>query len=179
MARRTRLVPWILGFGLALSWVTSARADEASQGEPSVAAQRASFEPQVASTEAGGNESQDPDLGISPTSLALGGAASIALATYGAYSSLAERRRSRLNKNCDDLCPSYQVEHYQTAKRTARVSLSVGVLAAASGLWLAYHDPDEVIQIARTKKKPQRGAGVSLKVKPRKGGVWASLVARF
>lgn len=115
---------------------------------------------------------------VSPTSLAMGGASTIALAAHGAFLELASRRRLRLARNCGDLCPDYRVENYKEARRMAALSLSVGVLAAASSIWLVYHQPDDLLRLAH-KAKRQRHAGVTFKLKPKKGGVWATMVARF
>jgi hypothetical protein len=108
----------------------------------------------------------------------LGGASTIALAAHGAFLELASRRRERLERNCGDLCPDYRVDHYREARRMAALSLSVGVMAAASSVWLAYHDPDELLRLARQGKRSRR-SGFTLKLKPRRRGVWATMVARF
>jgi hypothetical protein len=108
----------------------------------------------------------------------MGGASTIALAVHGAFLELATRRRERLEKNCGDLCPDYRVDEYQEARRMAALSLSVGVLAAASSVWLVYNDPEELLKLTRPAQRT-RHAGLTLRLKPKKNGVWATMVARF
>jgi len=60
----------------------------------------------------------------------------------------------------------------------AALSLSVGVLAAASSVWLVYNDPDELLRLAHRGQRVRR-PGLTLKLKPRRRGVWATMVARF
>jgi hypothetical protein len=115
---------------------------------------------------------------IPATTLAMGGASTVALAAHGAFLELASRRRARLERNCGDLCPDYRVDEYKEARRMAGLSLSVGVLAAASSVWLMYNDPDELLRLAHRGKRVRR-PGLTLKLKPRRRGVWATMVARF
>ena len=120
----------------------------------------------------------DEEGKVLATSLAMGGASTVALAAHGAFLELASRRRARLERHCGDLCPDYRIDEYKEARRMAALSLSVGMMAAASSVWLMYNDPDQLLQLTHP-VKPVRHPGLTLRLKPKKNGVWAMMVARF
>lgn len=158
---------WSVLFGSSLV-LTSSRA---LADEPPLAVTRT--QPATVLSATGAQE-----RGIPATSLAMGGASTVALAAHGAFLELATRRRQRLERACGDLCPDYRVDHYREARKMAALSLSVGVLAAASSVWLVYHDPDEWLRLASRGKRVKR-SGLTLKLKPKRRGLWATMVARF
>lgn len=116
---------------------------------------------------------------IPTASWAMGGAAGVALAAHAVYHSLSDRRRARLNSSCSDYCPEYRVDHYRETREKADVALQLSVLATASALWLIYNDPEEALDRMGQRKQARTREGLKFKVKPSRGGVWATMVAYF
>lgn len=115
---------------------------------------------------------------VPTVSWALGCAAGAALVAHALYQNVAERRRDRLG-SCNEDCPGYRVAHYHESQERAEVALRLSVLAAASAFWLAYNDPSEAIDRMARRKGPRPRHGLKLKLKPERGGVWASVTAYF
>ena len=116
---------------------------------------------------------------IPTASWAMGGAAGVALAAHAVYHSISDRRRARLQSSCADYCPAYRVDHYRESRERAEVALQLSVLAAASALWLIYNDPEEALDRMGQRKQARAREGFKFKVKPHRGGVWATMVAYF
>jgi hypothetical protein len=118
-------------------------------------------------------------LGRVPTaSWAMGCAAGVALVVHALYQNTSERRRQRM-RNCADDCPDYRIDHYEETRERADLALRLSVFAAASAVWLAYNDPEEVFERMGQRKLPREKRGFRVKVKPERRGVWASVVAYF
>ena len=116
---------------------------------------------------------------IPTASWAMGGAAGVALAAHAVYHSLSDRCRARLHASCSDYCPDYRLDHYRESREKAEVALQLSVLAGASALWLIYNDPEEALQRMGQRKQARTQEGFKFKVKPSRGGVWATMVAYF
>lgn len=115
---------------------------------------------------------------VPTASWALGCAAGAALVAHALYQNVSERRRDRLD-SCNEDCPDYRVDHYRESRERAEMALRLSVLAAASAFWLAYNDPSEAIDRMAQRKLPRERRGLKLKLKPERGGVWASVTAYF
>lgn len=118
-------------------------------------------------------------LGRVPTaSWAMGCAAGVALVFHALYENATDRRQRHL-RNCGGECPDHSIDHYKETRERADVALRLSVFSAASAIWLVYNDPQEALERMGQRKLPQEKRGIRVKVKPDRGGVWASVVAYF
>jgi hypothetical protein len=116
---------------------------------------------------------------VPTASWAMGCTAGVALVVHAVYQNLSDKRRAQLAGSCAGNCPEYRVDHYRESRERSEVALRLSVLAAASAIWLVYNDPQEALDRMAQRKPPPKQRGVSLKVKPERRGVWASVVAYF
>ncbi len=108
----------------------------------------------------------------------MGGVAGAALVAHALYQSLSDARRTRL-ESCAEECPDYKIDHYKESRERAEIALRLSVLAAASSVWLIYNDPEEALDRVARRGAPKKRGGFKMKLKPQRGGVWASIVAYF
>lgn len=108
----------------------------------------------------------------------MGCAAAVSLVVHALYQNASDRRRRRI-QSCAYDCPDYRIDHYKETRERADVALRLSVFAAASAIWLAYNDPQEVLERMGQRKPPRQTRGFRVKVKPERRGVWASVVAHF
>ena len=118
-------------------------------------------------------------LGRVPTaSWAMGCAAGVALVFHAMYENATDYRQRRI-RNCGSDCPDYSIDRYKETRERADVALRLSVFSAASAIWLVYNDPQDALERMGQRKLPQEKRGIRVKVKPDRGGVWASVVAYF